>query len=408
MSTSNQRATRAGGEAQGPEPLLDLIRVSGSAPGHPVNISGGQRRAGDQVEAAIVRRSQRDVDDLSIASASSSAASGNPGESAPTAAAHGAWPSARQRTRSSRSPRSRRPGPSTRLPAAGRHGGSVLASTTRSGSSPGERERVVEKRGREPRRHPRPDLRREPASSPRPPGEVWRRRRPHPGAWPASRDRTPRTTSRRPRCSRSSAGDADRAPLERREVEPRDVRRRTSPDAELEHLVEVAVVEPPVPADREGVAAHHAARGGRVERAAPAAPCSSRGCPSSMQPLEEAADRHVGDACRARRSGCRAARSSSRFHSASSDAWLPGRKAPTGLVTRTRRRPDLPVAVADRVEPLQRRDRVLVHALAALAVGAERAVVRQRARPPRPGARRRTRAGRGAEQSRARSGCSGP
>ena len=64
---------------------------------------------------------------------------------------------------------------------------------------------------------------------------------------------------------------------------------------QLEHLVEVAVVERAVPADRERVAAHHAAAAAAGLNAVhQALHVRLAGCPA-LEPLEEAADRHVGD-----------------------------------------------------------------------------------------------------------------
>src|SRR5258708_4809488 len=54
-------------------------------------------------------------------------------------------------------------------------------------------------------------------------------------------------------------------PVEPVEIEVANVAPGGRLDGDLQHLVEVAVVEPPVPADREGIAAHDAARRRRIE-----------------------------------------------------------------------------------------------------------------------------------------------
>src|SRR5260221_4863092 len=65
-------------------------------------------------------------------------------------------------------------------------------------------------------------------------------------------------------------------------------------EGQVEHLVEVAVVEGAVPSDREERAAHDAARGPRVERAHEQVHVPT-GVAAALEELEETADRHVGD-----------------------------------------------------------------------------------------------------------------
>src|SRR5262245_33827074 len=88
------------------------------------------------------------------------------------------------------------------------------------------------------------------------------------------------------------AGD-DAAAFEARRVEVAHVRRRAVVERQVEHLVEVAVVQAAVPADRQRVAAHHAGGRRRVE-GLDEAPHVRLVVPRIAQELEEAADRHVG------------------------------------------------------------------------------------------------------------------
>ena len=89
------------------------------------------------------------------------------------------------------------------------------------------------------------------------------------------------------------AGD-DAAAGERAGVEVADVGGRAVIDAKLKHLVEIAVVERPVPADREVRPAHDDVGRLRVERVHEQVhvPLQAAG---PLDVLEEAADRHVRD-----------------------------------------------------------------------------------------------------------------
>jgi hypothetical protein len=135
---------------------------------------------------------------------------------------------------------------------------------------------------------------------------------------------------------------------------------------QVEHLVEVAVVQRAVVANRERVAAHHpAGRGGVERRHQPLHVGVERA--ALLQELQEARDGHVGD--RVERAELDVVEPRHlRFHSASSIAWLPGRKVPdrVGHQVQQEARPRL--AVAQRVELLQRRDGLLEDAVAALRI----------------------------------------
>ncbi len=108
---------------------------------------------------------------------------------------------------------------------------------------------------------------------------------------------------------------------------------------QVDHLIEVAVVQPPVPTHRQRGAAHQAVDGGRVERVDQLLHVGLQ-VPGVDQELQVAADRHVGDGVEPVERRCRSRRDSSRFQSRSSAAWAAGRNAPTGLVTRFSSRPE--------------------------------------------------------------------
>ena len=86
----------------------------------------------------------------------------------------------------------------------------------------------------------------------------------------------------------------DLTPMELGRVKMSDVRWCPVVKWQIEHLVEVAIVEGPVPSDREGVAAHDTGRS-----------CGIKGVDQPLhvalviaaldEKFEEPADRHVGD-----------------------------------------------------------------------------------------------------------------
>src|SRR6266536_4070160 len=86
--------------------------------------------------------------------------------------------------------------------------------------------------------------------------------------------RRPAPSGQRTPAARARAGRAAQAVLARThgpagepaQIEAEDVRGLARLQAQLEHLVEVAVVEPPVVADADQGAAHEAGQGGWVER----------------------------------------------------------------------------------------------------------------------------------------------
>ena len=105
-----------------------------------------------------------------------------------------------------------------------------------------------------------------------------------------------RSCRRRP-CSRSSGGRSGwAAPRAAAPSKSRTWVRRPSAahDRQLEHLVEVAVVERAVPADRQRVPAHEAGDGRRVEALRQELHVAGQ-VAALDQPLEEPVDRHVGE-----------------------------------------------------------------------------------------------------------------
>ena len=86
----------------------------------------------------------------------------------------------------------------------------------------------------------------------------------------------------------------DPAMMELGRVEVADMRRRSMVDREFQHLVEVAVVEPAVPPDRQGIPAHDAGGCGGIERIGQARHVLII-VAAFDEELQEPADRHVGD-----------------------------------------------------------------------------------------------------------------
>src|SRR5678815_3945312 len=89
------------------------------------------------------------------------------------------------------------------------------------------------------------------------------------------------------------AGD-DGPPLQVGQIEIADVTWRARANGKIEHLIEIAVIERAVPANRQRVAAHHAGGGGRIERLSQ--PLHVPLIVSALdEELQKAADRHVRD-----------------------------------------------------------------------------------------------------------------
>src|SRR5207249_7974180 len=95
------------------------------------------------------------------------------------------------------------------------------------------------------------------------------------------------------RAAETVTADRDGAPLERLAIEVSNVRRAVELD--VEHLVEIAVVEPSVPSDRQDGPAHQAAHRRWIERRDETLHVALQ-IPGVDQPLEVAADRHVRQA----------------------------------------------------------------------------------------------------------------
>src|SRR5262249_13438771 len=118
-------------------------------------------------------------------------------------------------------------------------------------------------------------------------------RSPHPGA-SYSRDGAAAAGTGARGAAEAVSPDHDRALLERGPVEITNVTGRGRFHRQLEHLIEVAVVKGAVPTDRQGVSAHDAPCRRRIE-------CSDQTREISLeivrfdQPLEKAADGHVGN-----------------------------------------------------------------------------------------------------------------
>src|SRR5260221_9685114 len=93
-----------------------------------------------------------------------------------------------------------------------------------------------------------------------------RRRAPRGADGASSSDRAPAARARAGRAAEAVLARTHGPAGEPAQVEVEDARGLARLQAQLEHLVEVAVVEPPVVADADQGAAHEAGQGGRVER----------------------------------------------------------------------------------------------------------------------------------------------
>jgi hypothetical protein len=151
--------------------------------------------------------------------------------------------------------------------------------------------------------------------------------------------------------------------------------RRRGVELHVEHLVEVAVVQPAVVADRERAAAHHARRRRRVEGVDERRHVLDR-LAARLEELEEARDRHVGDRVQAVEDDAEAA-----LHLAlvpRLERRLIAGQEGTHRVRHQVQLEPRALAVAERVEAAQPLERLLEDAGAALRVGLARLEVRQR------------------------------
>ena len=148
-------------------------------------------------------------------------------------------------------------------------------------------------------------------------------------------------------------------------------------DGQLEHLVEVAVEERAIPADGERVPAHHPGDGRGVEGLHQALHVALE-IARALEPLQVAADGHVRD--RVQRVEAHALTTQELTPPLGLHARLWWRQERARRIgDQHQAQPRIAITVAERVEPTQHADALLEHTLAALLVGARRAVVGQRA-----------------------------
>ena len=103
------------------------------------------------------------------------------------------------------------------------------------------------------------------------------------------------TRSRSGGATKTMASRYNPPAVESRDIERRNMARRGGPYFQIQHLIEVAVVQSSIPSDGDGIAAHQARDGLWIERL---------GQPihvvlvvaGSQEKLQEPADRHVRDA----------------------------------------------------------------------------------------------------------------
>jgi len=150
-------------------------------------------------------------------------------------------------------------------------------------------------------------------------------------------------------------------------VEVADISGRALAHRQIQHLVEVAIVESSIPADRDGVAAHHAGGGSRIE-----------GVGQSLhillviaalhEKLKKPADRHVGDRIEVVERN--AVPGQEFFPELRFDGLLLGwEKGACRIVDEIEREPTARLSVAEPIEQPQRLDRLFKNALASLRIG---------------------------------------
>ncbi len=168
----------------------------------------------------------------------------------------------------------------------------------------------------------------------------------------------------------------DLAPIELRRIKVADMSGRAMVHRQIEHLVEVAVVQRAIPAHGDRVAAHDTGRGSRIE-----------GVGQSFhilfvvaalhQKFKKPADRHIGDRIEMVELDTMA--SPEFFSKLRLDRLLLGReKRAYRIAHEIQRQPAARLSVAELVEESERLDRFLKYAIAALRIGLVGSVIGQR------------------------------
>ena len=146
-----------------------------------------------------------------------------------------------------------------------------------------------------------------------------------------------------------------------------NVDRSAERDRQVQHLIEVAIVEHAVPTDRQRIAAHHAGGGGRVVGLDELLHVAIV-VVGSEQELEETADRHVRD--RVERVEHDSVANEKLAPEIGFDRGLRrGQERAHRIVNQIQLQSGTFPAVAQTVEQAKRFDRFIEHALAALRIG---------------------------------------
>ena len=164
--------------------------------------------------------------------------------------------------------------------------------------------------------------------------------------------------------------------IELNRIEVPDMGGRAMVHRQIEHLVEVAVVESPVPAHRDCVTAHHAGCGSGVE-----------GVGQSLhiwlvvaalqEKLKKSADRHIGDCIEMVELDSMP--SPQFFTKLRFDGLLlGGEKGSYRIADEIQGQPAVRLAIAESIEKAKRLDRFFKHALASLRIGLAGSVIGQR------------------------------
>ena len=168
----------------------------------------------------------------------------------------------------------------------------------------------------------------------------------------------------------------DPASVELRWIEVANMSRYPMTHRQIEHLVEVAVVEGAIPAHGDRVAAHDTGRGSGIESAGQSFHILFV-VAALQEKFEIPADRHVGDRIEMVEFDAMASPEFlSKLHF---NRFLLGReKGSHGITHEIQRQPAARLAVAELIEKAKRLDRLLKHALASLRIGLAGAVIGQR------------------------------
>ena len=168
----------------------------------------------------------------------------------------------------------------------------------------------------------------------------------------------------------------DPAMMELGWVEVSDMRRRSMVDRKLQHLVEIAVVQPAIPPNRQGIPTHDAGGGGGIERVGQARHVLVIVTAFNKE-LQEPADRHVGN--RVEPVEFDSVPGPQFFLELRFDGLLLWRQERAdGIIDQVQCEPAIQSAIAESVQETERFHRFLKNSIASLRIGLAGTVRRKR------------------------------